>query len=153
MKLVLMRHAEAVDKAENGERPLTAKGLRDAEKMAKLLRLTGWEWSEVRCSPVLRARQTAEHTAPMLHAPYRTDPILQPGVTPEQFLESVGNGYQSSAQLCVFHMPDIAYVASHILGVDSSRFFFSPGSVLAINMAVRRSDCMQIFQYQPDFIG
>lgn len=153
MKLVLMRHAEAVEVPENGERPLTAKGHRDAEKMGRMLRSSGWQWTEVRSSPVIRARQTAEHIAPLLHTQHRIDPLLQPGVTPEQFLGGLDGLVQSSAQLCIFHMPDIAYVASRLLGIESSHLFFSPGSALAVNMASRGGECIQIFQYQPDFIG
>lgn len=153
MKLVLMRHAEAVDQPENGERPLTAKGRRDAEKMGRILRCSGWEWSEVRCSPVLRARQTAEYIGPLLHAGYRVDPLLKPGVTPDEFLAALDGLMESSAQLCIFHMPDIAYVASRLLGLDSAHLFFSPGSAIAINVPGRVSECIQIFQYQPDFIS
>lgn len=153
MKLILMRHAEAVSGSFDQRRPLTSKGEKDSKKMGQLLAQTGWQWVCVRSSPVERAKQTATILCDILHCEHEIIPSLSPGVSPIQFLDSLGDDIGSQALVCVFHMPDIAQVAGYILGTDSSRFYLPPGSAMAINLAHNQvADSLQIFHYQPDFI-
>ena len=153
MKLVIMRHAEAVSGNFDQNRPLTSKGQQDANKIGQLLAQTGWQWAFVRSSPVERAKQTAAILTGILNCKHEIAPYLSPGVSPVQFENSLGDDIGSKAMVCVFHMPDIAQVAGYILGADSSRFYLPPGSALAINLAHNQvTEALQIFHYQPDFI-
>lgn len=58
--LVLLRHAEAADRADGGdhERPLTERGLADAEAAGAWLREQDVAPRQVLCSTALRTRQT-----------------------------------------------------------------------------------------------
>lgn len=153
MKLVLMRHAEAVSGNFDQNRPLTPKGQKDAKKIGQLLVQTGWQWAFIRSSPVERAQQTAAILTDILNCNHEIAPYLSPGISPVQFENSLGDDIGSKAMVCVFHMPDIAHVAGYILGADSSRFYLPPGSALAINLAHNQvTEALQIFHYQPDFI-
>lgn len=153
MKLVLMRHAEAVSGSYDQRRPLTTKGEIDTKKIGQLLVQTGWQWQMVRSSPVERAKQTAAMLCDILNCNHEIAAYLSPGVSPIQFCDQLNDDIGSKAMICVFHMPDIAHVAGYILGADSSRFYLPPGSALAINLAHNQvSEALQIFHYQPDFI-
>lgn len=62
-RLTLVRHAQADDPLPNQsdwERPLTKRGLRDAEEMAKRLKEQKLKPDLILASPATRARQTAE---------------------------------------------------------------------------------------------
>ncbi|MGI8904791.1 MAG: SixA phosphatase family protein [Solirubrobacteraceae bacterium] len=58
--LWLLRHAEAEDGTPDAERPLTDRGLRQAEAVGLALARLGTRIDACLCSPKLRARQTAE---------------------------------------------------------------------------------------------
>lgn len=62
-RLTLVRHAQADDPVpdqSDWERPLTKRGLRDAEEMARRLKTQRLKPDLVLSSPAIRARQTAE---------------------------------------------------------------------------------------------
>lgn len=73
-RLTLVRHAQADDQLpdrSDWERPLTKRGLRDAEEMAKRLKSQKLRPDLILSSPATRAKQTAEVFAKHLcaHAP------------------------------------------------------------------------------------
>ena len=71
--LLLLRHAKAVphgEPADDHERPLNARGRRDAARMGAELRRRGLAPDEVLCSSSVRTRQTLELALP------RPDPSL-----------------------------------------------------------------------------
>ena len=67
--LYLLRHAKSswADRGlSDAERPLAARGRRDAKRIAKHLRTLGCEPELVLCSPAARARETLELVRPAL---------------------------------------------------------------------------------------
>ena len=62
MNLYFLRHGEALDGAQfpDSERPLSNHGLQQAAAIGTFLRGRGIRFDHVFCSPLLRARQTAE---------------------------------------------------------------------------------------------
>jgi phosphohistidine phosphatase len=77
--LYLLRHAKAVEPGSAAtmglsdlERPLTARGRRDAANLADQLRLSGCRPHVVLCSPALRTRQTLDLVASGLGLQART---------------------------------------------------------------------------------
>lgn len=60
MKLYLVQHGEAKRKEEDSSRPLTDKGIKDAEKVAKYIAERGVSVKKIFHSGKLRAKQTAE---------------------------------------------------------------------------------------------
>ena len=59
MELILWRHAEAADGLPDASRALTAKGLKQAEKMAAWLKARLPDDVHLLVSPAKRAQQTA----------------------------------------------------------------------------------------------
>src|SRR5262245_30445668 len=87
MDLILWRHAEARD-PEAGEtdmdRPLTAKGERQAQRMARWLNQRLPESTRILVSPAVRAQQTAE----ALERKFRTVKSIAPDAAPAALLEA-----------------------------------------------------------------
>ena len=64
MHLYIIRHAHALDAAEDAARPLSKRGAKQVRALAKFLRATGaLEAAEIWHSPLVRARETAQGLA------------------------------------------------------------------------------------------
>jgi phosphohistidine phosphatase len=74
--LWLLRHAEAADGEPDDQRPLTEKGLAQADAAGRALRNLGENVDICLTSPKLRALQTAERACEILGVPVRIEPIL-----------------------------------------------------------------------------
>lgn len=117
MLLILLRHAEAVDRAaDDAARQLTAKGIEQAARVAKYLRRKRLMPDRVVCSPVTRAKQTAVLVAEAVDRPLVLEPDLRPGMRPEHGLEIVSRNDGAEVLLLVGHEPDLSGLASLILG-------------------------------------
>jgi phosphohistidine phosphatase len=116
MELIFWRHAEAAD-AVPGEsdlaRALTAKGHKQAEKMAAWLNPRLPAETRVLVSPALRTRQTV---AP-LACDYLLEAAIAPEASPEALLDAVGWPRADGVRLIVGHQPTLGLVIAHLLGV------------------------------------
>src|SRR5436309_3407181 len=74
--LWLLRHAEAADGSPDDQRPLTEKGVRQAEAVGRAFARLGCEVEVCLSSPKLRAVQTAERVADFLGIPVTIEPAL-----------------------------------------------------------------------------
>ena len=72
----LLRHAEAADGFPDDERPLTERGIRQAEAAGRALARLGEHIEICVTSPKLRARQTAELACEHLGVEIRVEPRL-----------------------------------------------------------------------------
>lgn len=74
--LWLLRHAEAADGAPDDQRPLTERGMAQAEAAGRALLALGESIDICLTSPKLRAIQTAERACDPLGVPVRVEPAL-----------------------------------------------------------------------------
>ena len=127
MDLILWRHAEAEDSNPGGDaaRRLTAKGVKQAERMARGLRprLEG-EWRVV-VSPAARALETA---AP-LGLPHEVrDTVFTSADAPSVLAEA---GWPEGGQVIVVgHQPTLGQVAALLLGGESGEVSVRKGAIL-----------------------
>jgi phosphohistidine phosphatase len=77
--LWLLRHADAADGVPDDARPLTEKGIRQAQAVGRALTLLGVKLDACLASPKLRAMQTAELACEPLGLPVTTEPELAGG--------------------------------------------------------------------------
>lgn len=94
MDLFLIRHAKAIDKdapIDDGMRPLTARGRRDALEVGRALRAADVELDAIVSSPLVRAVETAELLAVGLDFDQALDiaPELATGRHPQAVVEEV----------------------------------------------------------------
>ena len=122
MELILWRHADAEDGAPDLERKLTAKGRKDAERVAAwLLRRLPKDFHLV-ASPAARAQETAK----ALHAKVRTDPRLAPGASVDDILKAAG---RAGTAVVVGHQPDLGRAIAHLLTGRNAEWRLQKGAL------------------------
>lgn len=136
MKLYLVQHGEACTKDVNPERPLTAQGKNDINRLAVFLKKAGVQVDRLIHSGKLRASQTVERLANAI-APgveLETSDLINPNDNPGAF------DWQSESwnrdTLIVGHLPFLAKLVSHLLLDDDSRLIvaFQPGSIVCLEI-------------------
>ena len=159
MKLIIMRHAEAeaagvVPGGGDFERRLTETGRADAARMARLAQATGWQIARVRTSPLVRARETGSIVAETLGIASQTEPLLTSGMDPGESLSLFDGIDSNTVEIWVFHAPDVQSLSAELMGVRESAFYFTPGAMLALNLALPRPSGrgMLIWNAQPEYL-
>ena len=115
MDLILWRHAEAEDGVDDLARKLTARGERQARRMAKWLAEHLADDVVILCSPAIRTRQTAS----ALGRQIQVEPRLAPGHSPAQLLAAAGWPNRAGLTVIVGHQPTLGRVAAQLLaGID-----------------------------------
>ena len=116
MDLILWRHADAEEGARDLDRKLTAKGRRQAARVAKWLLARLPSKYVVISSPARRARETAD----ALHTRYKINEKLAPGASIEAIVEASGWPKHKGAVLVVGHQPDLGRAAAKLVaGLDT----------------------------------
>lgn len=111
MELILWRHADAAEGAPDLERKLTAKGRKQAARVAGWLLARLPSRYTVIASPARRARETAD----ALGVRYKISERLAPGAAPTDILEVAGWPSHKSAVLVVGHQPDLGRAVAVLL--------------------------------------
>ena len=110
MDLILWRHAEAEDVASSDlARPLTAKGKRQARRMA--------EWLHNHVKPkksalIASGAKRSQQTLAAFSNDYRVDSRLNPGCLAQDYLDAC---HDDGVTIIVGHQPEIGRVASLLL--------------------------------------
>jgi phosphohistidine phosphatase len=129
MDLLLWRHAEALDASEAQPddmlRPLSPRGIKQAQRMAKWLDQHMPEGMRILCSPALRC----ESTAASLGRKYKLCPELKPDAGVQSLLDAAGWPDAKSPALIIGHQPTLGQVIAHALHVPTARFSVRKGSV------------------------
>lgn len=138
-----MRHAHPVNGPPmDGERPLTAKGKKQAATMADFLVREIGRVDIVITSPFVRAMQTAEIIADALGSHIADTRMLEPDGKPEEMWAEIERLAQVSEHvLVVGHMPSINALHSWLISGGSIRF--EHGAISHIK-TVKREDPPQV---------
>ena len=115
MELLLWRHAEAEDGVPDLGRKLTAKGEKQARRIAQWLddRLPGT--ARIVASPSLRTQQTARALTALADRKLKILPQLAPGAGAEEFLRAIDWPHARGAVVAVGHQPTLGLIASRLL--------------------------------------
>lgn len=114
MDLILWRHAEAADGTPDHERELTAKGVKQAEKVAAFLHRHLPEHARILVSPATRTQQTAA----TLTNRFTLAPSIAPGASAQAVLQAAHWPDADGAVLVVGHQPTLGEVAARLLGCN-----------------------------------
>jgi phosphohistidine phosphatase len=121
VKLLLIRHADAGERdvqrwPDDRDRPITEKGERRQEKVARRLRKLGLKPVLLLSSPWKRAWQTAEITCEVLgcHAPVASD-TLADAPTLTRIANAIGTRGEDEVVALVGHEPWMSELASRLL--------------------------------------
>lgn len=115
MDLILWRHADAVpgsDTLADLDRPLSAKGQRQAERMGEWLNHVLPENARILVSPALRTVQTAE----ALDRKFKKVAGLAPDSTVDQLLSETRWPTSKEVTVVVGHQPTLGLTAAYLMG-------------------------------------
>jgi phosphohistidine phosphatase len=115
--LILWRHAEALPGSEtlaDLDRPLTAKGLKQAKRMGEWLNRVLPENARILVSPALRTQATAD----ALERRYKTIPGLAPDGTIEHLLAETRWPQAKEVTVVVGHQPTLGLAAAYLMGAQ-----------------------------------
>jgi phosphohistidine phosphatase len=133
MDLILWRHAEAEDGADDLARKLTPKGRKQAERVAEwLLQRLPAKFSLV-ASPAARAQETAQ----ALGVPIRTDKALAPGAAPKAIAQASGWPEYKGAVVVVGHQPDLGRALATLVSGGQGAWSIRKGGLWWISNRVR----------------
>lgn len=127
MELILWRHAEAEDGSPDSARKLTAKGRRQAERVAKWLAKHLPKKYRVLASPARRAQETAA----ILTRRFETHEALDVGTTAQAILDAAGwpNGDERPT-VAVGHQPSLGEAAMLALSGKTTPLNLKKGALV-----------------------
>ena len=129
MDLILWRHAEAheVEPGQDDlERALTARGERQAERMAAWLNRVLPASARVLASPARRTQQTAA----ALERKFKTVDALRPGAAVDALLHAVRWPDAREPVLVVGHQPTLGLAAAWLMTHEAEPWVLRKGAVL-----------------------
>jgi phosphohistidine phosphatase len=131
-QLILVRHAHADAPGYKGrdyDRPLTSRGMEEAQATARAIRIGGYLPEVLIASPAMRTRQTAEIIAAELQLPQDAVRFIDSlyNASPQQLAaEARTAAAEASPVLLVAHNPGVTELA-RVLADDPDAPPFKPG--------------------------
>ncbi len=153
MDLILWRHAEAEDAAPGGsdmERQLTARGEKQALRMAQWLERQLPESTRILSSPARRCEQTVR----CLGRKYEPREELSPDGQAERLLNLVHWPKQKTPTLLVGHQPWLGQILSLALGQPEAALSVRKGSVWWLRSRERQGEWQTVLMcvQSPEFL-
>ena len=134
MTIYLVQHGEAVPEQLDPERPLSAHGAEDIERLAGFLAHQGISVGRLLHSGKTRARQTAETLATAVLP--KGEPIAVDGLRPRDDAKDFALRLEreQSDLLVVSHLPFLAKLAARLISGQEERpcVSFTPGTLVAL---------------------
>ena len=125
MELILWRHADAVDSQPDLDRPLTEKGLKQAERMASFLHKRIPQDTKILVSPAKRAQQTAQ----ALSKNFTTTSAIAPNCSVDSLLKAANWPEGNGCVLLVGHQPVLGEAIAQLLCNSHDSFSVKKGAV------------------------
>ena len=150
MDLILWRHAEAEPGEPDLGRRLTAKGIQQADRMAKWLDRRLPATTRILSSPADRTQQTAL----ALKRKFRVVPELAPGASAAAVLAAAGWPDSREPILIVGHQPTLGEVAAFLLTEEEASWSVRKGAVWWLSNRVRNGVSSTVLKVviAPDFV-
>lgn len=125
MDLILWRHAEAADGAPDHARELTAKGVKQAEKVAAFLHRHLPDHARILVSPATRTQQTAAAFTDR----FTLAPAIAPGASAHAVLQAAHWPDAGGTVVVVGHQPTLGEVAVQLLGCNDCSLNIKKGAL------------------------
>jgi phosphohistidine phosphatase len=133
VRLLLIRHADALPGTPDELRPLSVDGRAAARALGARLADDGVQPDAILTSPLLRARETGEALAAALGCAAEPSEALAPGATAAGVRAAVAG--RGETVIAVGHQPDCGRIAAE-LG-DGSELAFPPGGLAELALEPR----------------
>jgi len=150
MNLILWRHAEAEDSTPDMERVLTARGKKQAARMAEWLKSQLPADTIILVSPAARTQQTAR----ALTNQFTTLDTLAPGCSAQQLLTAANWPDDDTTVLIVGHQPTLGLAAAKVLSGKSEYWSVKKGALWWITSRIRDTEPQTILRavVSPDIL-
>ena len=150
MELILWRHAEAESGEPDMERRLTAKGIKQASRMATWLERHLPDSCRILVSPARRTQQTAS----ALGRKFKTVADLAPGASVAAVLSAANWPDSREAVLVVGHQPTLGEVAALLLAGAEAGWSIKKGGVWWLSDRDRDGSASVVLRVAigPDFV-
>ena len=142
MDLLLWRHAEAEDGAEDMKRRLTQRGEKQARAMARWIHEHQPKDLRIIVSPAVRTQQTAE----ALKMPFETQRKIGPDACVSELVAASGWPAASGAVLIVGHQPSLGRLASLLLAGHEAEWTIKKGALWWLSNRVRRGETQTVLR-------
>lgn len=142
MDLILWRHADAEDGANDLARELTAKGRKQAVVVGGWLDARLPAEARVLASPAARAQQTAA----ALGRRFETVDAIRPGADPVGLLHAAGWPESAGTVLVVGHQPTLGRVAAMLLFGEEADFTLKKGGLVWLTNRSRRGEAQVVLK-------
>ncbi|MBI5772547.1 MAG: phosphohistidine phosphatase SixA [Verrucomicrobia bacterium] len=157
MKLYFLRHAEALDGLDDAARPLSPRGKKQADRLARFLCKAGIEFDAAFSSPLVRARQTAERMLKITNKERRLklamDDALLNGTSQREFDRWLGQLPAVEKVLLVGHEPSLSARVRHLLGgPDEAALKLSKGALACVELGATGNGALK-FLIAPKLLG
>src|SRR5216110_2101963 len=120
MKLYFLRHADAFEGADDAARPLSPHGKKQAQEVGQFLRQAGIAFDAAYCSPLVRAKETAEAVLDVCGSTkIDVTAALLNETPPAQFLEWLKSLPPSKHACLVGHAPSLADRIRQLVGMTN----------------------------------
>jgi len=151
MHLILWRHAEAEDGFPDAQRPLTARGRKQAQRMATWLSQHLPQDAQILVSPAVRTQQTAA----ALGRPFHTRKEISVGADAAQVLAAAGWPDGSGRTVVVVgHQPTLGQVAARLLSGVEAYWSVKKGAVWWLSSRLRAGETQIVLRasISPDLL-
>jgi phosphohistidine phosphatase len=136
-ELYLLRHAHAGDPmawdGPDAARPLSKKGRRQTERLARFLVGVAFHPDRIVTSPKVRARATAEGVADALDLPVDVDDRLAAGFSVNELEAVLHDAGDPARVVLVGHDPDFSMLLADLTGIDG--VYMRKGALARIDVA------------------
>jgi phosphohistidine phosphatase len=154
MHLLIVRHAEAVERSETVPdewRCLTVKGRKDAAQVAKAIAEAGHKPRLIITSPLTRAVQTAEIAARFARRKHSVEvhPALAPNGQVAEVAAYVRGLSDAGRIMIVGHEPQLGELTAHLLGRDTP-VELKKGGCVALKLAGETEPAVFLWYLAPD---
>ena len=129
MNLILWRHAEAEDGLQDEKRKLTAKGRKQALRMAQWLNARLPEQVVVLVSPAVRTQQTAA----LFAGEFVTSEDVGLSASPDSILRAAGWPQAAHSVVVVGHQPTLGMTAARLLCEADNQWSLRKGAIVWIS--------------------
>ena len=142
MELILWRHADAEEGLDDMARRLTAKGEKQADKMADFLRSRLPQGTRILVSPAKRTQQTAQ----ALSKNFTTEPAIAPGASAQAILDAANWVDGNGCILIVGHQPTLGEVAALLMTGKREYWSVKKGAVWWLSRREREANAETVLR-------
>ncbi len=150
MELILWRHADAAEGTPDHDRKLTAKGVKQAEKVASFLHQHLPDHRRILVSPAARTQQTVA----ALTDHFTLAPEIAPGASAQAVLRAAQWPDAGGTVLVVGHQPTLGEVASQLLDCNDYSLSIKKGALWWFSSREREGSVLITLRLviTPDFL-